>query len=161
MLAFLLLAPFIAWIPIAALGGILLVVGFRMIDFHSLAFFRSGSTRFHFMVIVAVILTALAVSLIAASGVGIVLMIILYLREQSRSMVLRRKVEGGEVLSRVVRHEQELSILIRNGSKTVIVELQGSLFFGTANQLFRGHLNRKSGHGPTLFSTCGGFNRSI
>jgi len=35
-----------------------------------------------------------------------------------------------------VRHDQELSILLRNGSKTVIVELQGSLFFGTAHQLY-------------------------
>ncbi len=137
LIAFLLLAPLVAWIPIAALGGILLVVGYRMIDQHSLEFFRTKSTRFDFLVIVAVIVTALTVSLIAASGVGIVLAIILYLREQMRSTVLRHKVEGSSVFSKVVRHEQELSILIRNGSKTVVVELQGSLFFGTANQLFQ------------------------
>lgn len=136
MLAFLLLASLVAWVPIAALGGILLVVGYRMIDQHSLEFFRSEATRFDFMVIVAVVVTALTVSLIAASGVGIVLAIVLYLREQSRSSVLRRKVEGSELFSKVVRHEQELSILNSNGGKTVIVELQGSLFFGTANQLF-------------------------
>ncbi len=136
LIAFLLLASLVAWVPIAALGGILLVVGYRMIDQHSLKFFRSEATRFDFLVIVAVIVTALTVSLIAASGTGIVLAIVLYLREQTRSSVLRRKIEGGEMFSKVVRHEQELSILNRNGSKTVIVELQGSLFFGTANQLF-------------------------
>jgi SulP family sulfate permease len=137
LLAFLLLASLVAWVPIAALGGILLVVGYRMIDQHSLEFLRSESTRFDFMVIVAVIVTALTVSLIAASGVGIVLAIVLYLREQTRSSVLRRKIEGGEIFSKVVRHELELSILIRHCGKTVIVELQGSLFFGTANQLFQ------------------------
>jgi SulP family sulfate permease len=136
LVAFLLLSPLVAWVPIAALAGILLVVGYRMIDQHSLEFFRSEATRFDFMVIVAVIVTALTASLIAASGVGIVLAIALYLREQMRSSVLRRKVEGGEMFSKVVRHEQELSILLRNGSKTIIVELQGSLFFGTANQLY-------------------------
>jgi SulP family sulfate permease len=60
----------------------------------------------------------------------------LYLREQTHSSVLRSKIEGGEVFSKVVRHEQELVILTRNGNNTVIVELQGSLFFGTANQLY-------------------------
>jgi SulP family sulfate permease len=135
LVAFLLLSSLVAWVPIAALGGILLVVGYRMIDRHSLEFFRTEATRFDFLVIVAVIVTALTVSLIAASGVGIVLAVVLDLREQMRSSVLRRKVEGSEVFSKVVRHEQELSILNHSGSKTVVVELQGSLFFGTANQL--------------------------
>ena len=134
--AFLLLATLVAWVPIAALGGILLVIGYRMIDQHSLEFFRSKATRFDFIVIIAVIVVALTVSLIAASGTGILLAIALYLREQTRSTVLRRKIEGGEVFSKVVRHEQELVILTRNGNITVIVELQGSLFFGTANQLY-------------------------
>ena len=134
--ALLALAPLLAWIPIAALGGILLLVGYRMIDQHSLEFFQTRATRFDFLVIVAVIVTALTVSLIAASGVGIVLAVGLYLREQARSTILHRKIEGGEQFSKVVRHDQELSILLRNGSKTVIVELQGSLFFGTAHQLY-------------------------
>jgi len=137
LLAFLLLAPLVAWVPIAALGGILLVVGFRMIDLHSLEFFRAKATRFDFLVILIVIVTALTVSLIAASGIGILLAVVLYLREQMHSSVLRRKIEGGGAFSKVVRHEQELAILIQSGSKTVIVELQGSLFFGTAYQLFQ------------------------
>ncbi|BEV72309.1 hypothetical protein THUN1379_17910 [Paludibacterium sp. THUN1379] len=136
LLALLLLSPLVAWVPLAALAGILLVVGARMIDVRSLAFFRSKATRFDFLVIIAVVVTALSVSLIAASGVGILLAMMLYLREQMRSTVLRRKIEGGGAFSRVMRHEQELAILIREGSKTVIVELQGSLFFGTAHQLY-------------------------
>ena len=136
LMTFLLLAPLVAWIPIAALGGILIVIGYRMIDQHSLEFFRSKTTRVDFLVIVAVIVIALSVNLIAASGAGIVLAIGLYLREQAHSHVLRRKIEGGEQFSKVVRHDQELSILTRDGGKTIIVELQGSLFFGTANQLY-------------------------
>ncbi|MDD5298678.1 MAG: SulP family inorganic anion transporter [Rhodocyclaceae bacterium] len=137
LLAFLLLSSLVAWVPIAALGAILLVVGYRMIDWRSLEFFRTASTRFDFLVILTVIGVAITVDLIAASGAGILLAIVLYLREQMRSTVLHRKVNGGEMFSRIVRHEQELEILVRNGSKTVIVELQGSLFFGTANQLYQ------------------------
>ncbi len=134
---FLLVAPLLSWIPIATLGAILLVIGYRMIDWHSLEFFRAASTRFDFLVILTVIAVALTVNLIAASGAGILLAVVLYLREQARSTVLRRKVDGGEIFSRVVRHEHELEILIRHGTKTVVVELQGSLFFGTANQLYQ------------------------
>lgn len=137
LLAFLLLASLVAWVPVATLGAILLVIGYRMIDWRSLEFFRTSSTRFDFLVILTVIGVALTVNLIAASGAGIALAVVLYLREQAHSTVLRRKVEGGEMFSRVVRHEIELEILSRNGNKTVIVELQGSLFFGTANQLYQ------------------------
>jgi len=137
LLAFLLLSSLVAWLPIAALGAILLVVGYRMIDWHSLAFFRTESTRFDFLVILTVIGVALVFNLIAASGAGIALAVILFLREQSRSTILRRKLEGGEMFSRVVRHEVELKILLRDGFKMVIVELQGALFFGTANQLYQ------------------------
>ncbi len=137
LLAFLLFSSLVAWVPIAALGSILLVIGYRMIDWHSLEFFRSASTRFDFLVILTVIAVAITVNLVAASGAGILLAMVLYLREQTRSTVLHRKVDGGEMFSRVVRHEHELEILVKNGSKTVIVELQGSLFFGTANQLYQ------------------------
>ncbi len=43
--AFLLLAPLIAWVPVAALAAILIVIGFRMIDRHSLTFFYSAHPR--------------------------------------------------------------------------------------------------------------------
>lgn len=137
LLACLLLSSLVAWVPIAALGAILLVIGYRMIDWRSLEFFRTASTQFDFLVILTVIAVALMFNLVAASGAGIVLAVLLFLREQSRSTVLRRKLEGSELFSRVVRHEIELQVLLRNGSKTVIVELQGALFFGTANQLYQ------------------------
>jgi SulP family sulfate permease len=135
--AFLLLASAVAWVPIAALGAILLVVGYGMIDWHSLEFFRTASTRLDFLVVVTVIGVALTVNLIAASGAGILLAILLYLREQSRGSVLRAKIEGGSLFSRVARQEYEMDILLRHGSQTVVVEFQGSLFFGTANQLYQ------------------------
>ena len=69
--ALLVLAPLVAWIPIAALGGILLLVGYRMIDQHSLEFFQSRTTRFDFFVIVAVILTALTG--LVMIGIGVVM----------------------------------------------------------------------------------------
>ncbi len=136
LVAFLALGSFIAWVPVAALAGILIVVGTRMIDRGSFHFLKSRSTILDFVVIAAVVVTALTVSLIAASGVGIVMAIFLFIREQIGGAVVRRKVYGNQTFSKQVRLPSEMEILVERGDRTVIFELQGSLFFGTADQLF-------------------------
>ena len=135
-LAFLALGGLIAWVPVAALAGILVVVGARMIDLSSLIFLKARSTIFDFVVIVAVVVTTQAVSLIAASGVGVVLAIVLFIREQIGSSVVHRKTDGNKVFSRQTRLPAAMAILQRDGDQTVIFELQGSLFFGTADKLY-------------------------
>jgi len=135
LLAFLLLGGLIAWIPLAALAGILIVVGFRMFDRHSLILLRSRSTILDFVVILAVVVVAKAVSLIAASAVGIGLAILLFIREQSGGSVVRSKTYGNHMFSRRVRLPEEMATLEQYGDCSVIFELQGSLFFGTADQL--------------------------
>lgn len=136
LIAFLLLGALIAWVPVAALAGILIVIGLRMIDLHTLQYLKSRSTVLDFMVIVAVVIVALTVSLIAASGTGIVLAILLFVREQIGGKVVRRKAYGDQTFSRNIRRQEEMEILIKNGDRSVILELQGSLFFGTTDQLY-------------------------
>ena len=55
-----------------------------MIDRHSFHLLASPWTIFDFVVIAAVVVTALSVSLIAASGTGIVLAMLLFIREANR-----------------------------------------------------------------------------
>jgi SulP family sulfate permease len=136
LIAFLVLGGLIAWVPVAALSGILIVIGLRMIDLHTLQYLKSRSTMLDFVVIVAVVIVALTVSLIAASGTGIVLAILLFVREQIGGKVVRRKAYGNQTFSRQIRLQEEMEILIRQGEKTVVFELQGSLFFGTTDQLY-------------------------
>jgi SulP family sulfate permease len=136
LLAFLALGALIAWVPVAALAGILVVVGVRMIDLHSLHFLKARSTIFDFVVIVAVVVTAQTVSLIAASGVGVVLAIVLFIREQIGGSVVHRKTNGNKIFSRQTRLPAAMAILQRDGGQAVIFELQGSLFFGTADKLY-------------------------
>lgn len=137
LLVFLLLTGLISWVPVSALAGILVVVGTRMIDRNSLHFLKSRSTILDFAVIVAVIGTALTVSLIAASGVGVILAVVLFIREQIGGSIIRRKLLGNETFSKRVRTHAEMEILTEKGTRAAIVELQGSLFFGTADQLYR------------------------
>ncbi|MFY9327427.1 MAG: SulP family inorganic anion transporter [Georgfuchsia sp.] len=136
LVAFLLLGYLISWVPVASLAAILIVVGVRMIDRHSFQFLRQRSTILDFGVIAAVVATALTVSLIAASGAGIVLAVMLFVREQIGGSIVHRKSYGNENFSKCIRTSDEMEILVERGNRTVIVELQGSLFFGTANQLY-------------------------
>lgn len=134
--AFLVLGAFISWVPVAALAAILMVIGVRMIDRNSFQFLKQHSTILDFAVIAAVVATALTVSLIAASGVGIVLAVLLFIREQIGGTVVRRKVACNETFSKRVRTHEEMEILVARGECGVVVELQGSIFFGTTSQLY-------------------------
>ncbi len=137
VLVVLLLGSFIAWIPLATLAGVLIVIGIRMIDLKPLRFLESRSTVLDFSVVVAVIAVAITVGLIAASAVGVLLSNILFLREQVGGAVVRRKSYVGERSSTWYRPENEMRTLEAKGHAAVIFELQGSLFFGTAQQLYQ------------------------
>jgi SulP family sulfate permease len=101
-----------------------------------LQFLRSKDTVLDFVVILLVIIVANTVSLIAASGVGVAMAILLFLREQIHTSTIRRKTYGSQVFSSRVRSQHEREVLQKTGGHTVIFELQGSLFFGTTDQLY-------------------------
>jgi len=136
LIAFALLGSLVAWIPVASLAGILIVVGVRMIDRHSLQLLTSPWTVLDFIVILAVVGTAVSVSLIAASGVGIALAMLLFIREQLASTVIRHKSYGHQTFSKQKRSRSEMMVLEKRGQECVVLELQGSLFFGTKDQLY-------------------------
>jgi SulP family sulfate permease len=136
LLAILLLTSLIAWVPVSALAALLIVIGFKMIDWHALHLLRAKDTMLDFAVILTVVIVANTVSLIAASGVGVALAIVLFLREQIYTSTIRRQSFGDKTFSSRVRGQRERDVLAEKGGHTVIFELQGSLFFGTTDQLY-------------------------
>jgi sulfate permease, SulP family len=133
--AFLFGRPVIALIPTPALAAILIVLGSRMVDRESLQLLKHRATFFDFTVMAAVVVVALAYNLIAAAGVGIALALALFIRDLIRGSVIRRKLHGDQVSSRKHRLTAEKALLVQHGRQTVVCELQGSLFFGTTDQL--------------------------
>ena len=136
LVAGLLLGAFVAWIPVGALSGVLIVIALRMIDTDPLRFLESRSTVLDFSVVLAVIAVALSVGLIAASATGVLLSVVLFLREQVGGNVVRRRSLVSRRSSTWYRPENEIHILETRGEHAVIYELQGSLFFGTTHQLY-------------------------
>lgn len=135
LLAALVLGNWIAWVPVAALAGILIVVAIRMVDWHSFQLLRQKATVTDFAVIATVVVVAVAANLIAAAGAGVALAMLLFIREQIHGSVIRRKVAGDRISSTQHRLAAEHTVLKQYGGQTIVCELQGSLFFGTTDQL--------------------------
>jgi SulP family sulfate permease len=136
LFAMLFLGKLIAWVPIGALAGILLVIAWRMFDRNMFSLLQHRSGRLDFAVIAGVILVALSIDLIAASGFGIAMAIILFVRDQMSGTVILRKTTLIETPSKTRRSEAENDSLKKHGDQAVICRLQGNLFFGTTDQLF-------------------------
>lgn len=135
LVAFLALGPVVAWAPLAALAGILVVVAWRMFDFGAFRWVKSRATVFDFVVVLAVIAVAVLLDLITASAVGVALSILLFLRNESRAPVIRRRLSGAQVFSKKRRLPEHQELLQARGEETLVVQLEGSLFFGTTDQL--------------------------
>jgi SulP family sulfate permease len=135
VVAFVVLGRLIAWVPIAALAGLLLVVAWKMFDRSMLRLAMQRSTRVDFLVIITVVAVA-QIELITASAVGILMAILLFIRDQIRGSVIVSKVDLHGARSTRRRLAAETAILARHGDQAVVAQLQGSLFFGTTDQLF-------------------------
>jgi len=129
------LGSLVAWVPIGALAGVLLIVAWRMIDWRQVKLLKSRNGRLDFAVIISVVLVAVAVDLIVATGVGIALAVLLFLRDQIRGSVIRRKHYLNQFSSKTRRLAHQRAILKAKGDQGVFCELQGNLFFGTTDQL--------------------------
>lgn len=136
LLGLVLLISLLAWLPKATLAAVLIVIGMRMIDLNALKLITSRVTVMDFMVVVSVVVVALSFGLIAASATGVVLSILLFVREQVGGTPIRRKSFLTQRSSSWYRSEEDMKILEQKGASAVIFELQGSLFFGVARHLY-------------------------
>lgn len=132
----LLFGNLVAWIPLSVLAGVLIVVAIRMFDVQSLNLLKHKGTIIDFVVILAVIISAVTMSLVVAAGVGIAMAIILFLRDQMRTSVVHRLLNGTQTFSKKNRPRSAHQVLEEKGKHTIITELQGQLFFGTTDQLY-------------------------
>lgn len=136
LLGFLLLGTYMAWVPIAALAGVLLIIAWRMFDFKMFRLLQLPSTRLDFVIIAAVVIVAQTAGLIEASVVGVCLAILLFIRNQIRGSVILRKLDLADIRSKRRRPPEEMAILERHGQEALLVQLKDDLFFGTTDQLF-------------------------
>ena len=143
--AVLALPPVIALIPRVVIAGMLMVISVQMVDAWTVQLIKKAILQqvehprrlaLDLFVIALVAGAAIAINLVVAVGVGVVVAILSFLFRMSRSVV-RRAYDGGAMRSRRALGPRATEILNAEGAKILVLELQGPLFFGTAEDLAR------------------------
>ncbi len=143
--AILALGPLVAFIPRVVIAGMLAVVSLQLLDKWSVELARRmvAGRLAHWqrmtvdlLVVVVVAVVAVAVNLVAAVGLGLAVAIVSFLTRMSRSIV-RRSYRGDVIHSRKARDPEAMAALADVGRRTLVLELDGPLFFGTAEALAR------------------------
>src|SRR5262245_4605432 len=143
LLAVLLLAPVIALIPRVVVSGLLVVTALQLLDRWSIKILRQMLARqfvywrsmtVDVLVILLVATVALAANLVTAVGIGLGVAILSFLFRMSRSPV-RRAYHGDVLHSRRTRAPRMMELLQARGHEILVLELEGPLFFGTAEDL--------------------------
>jgi SulP family sulfate permease len=137
------LSGLIALLPKVVVSGMLVVTALRLFDPWTLQMLRQLSDRDggrrrnltgDLAIIVLVTGFALLADLIVAVGVGIAVSIASFLIRMSHSIV-RRAYRCDTAHSRKIREERVMALLSQQGKKIAVFELEGALFFGTAEKL--------------------------
>lgn len=140
-------------IPMSALGGALIVAGWQLVDNWSRRVPRQllrragdaadGSLldarqrrtlRENYTVMLLVAGTLVFVGLAEGIVVGVIAAMVLFVRSNARALV-RSVARGDTRRSNTVRVPQAVAALDAHGARIAVIELDGTVFFGTADEL--------------------------
>lgn len=143
LFAALLLSPAIALLPRAVVGGMLFVVGVQLFDQWSLKLLVRTMTgklihgrrmALDLLVVLLVASSILVFDPLVGVGMGVAVAVLFFIIRMSRSVV-RSTYHGDAVRSRKARDPRLMDILATHGRRIVVFELDGPIFFGTAENL--------------------------
>lgn len=136
-------AQYMQYIPRAAIAGMVVVLGIQIFDRWGLvlpwrlatgAAKRSSTNLMDMLVIILVITVAIAIDLIHAVGVGLALALLVFVARMSKSLI-RAEYRGPGLHSHSHWSEHRQALLDRHGSRIAELQLEGPIFFGTADEL--------------------------
>jgi len=136
-LILMLFGKYARYIPYSVLAGILMVTSSRMVDTWSFKLIKQKSTLRDMAIVVLVAGTTVLVSLMVAVGLGVLITTILFIRDQITRSVIKNKILGSQIHSKKVRTTDEIEHLEKEGHRIVVYQLDGSIFFGTADSLMK------------------------
>ncbi|HWX07127.1 MAG TPA: SulP family inorganic anion transporter [Bradyrhizobium sp.] len=138
-----LLFPMLGYLPRAVLSAAIMVIAIQHLDpwTRQLAARliqpdapQRGAIALDLGVSLFVSVLSIAVNVVLAVFIGIMLALLLFAIRMSRSNI-RRLYRCDTVRSRRYRDPAELEVLHVKGASLLVIELQGALFFGTADRL--------------------------
>ncbi len=135
---------FISYFPRFILGGLLLFLGFEFLyEWVYETWFKLPKSDYAVIILILVVIAS--VGFLEGVAVGIVAAVILFAINYSRVNVVKHSLTAATYQSTISRPKLHQRILSRYGKQVLILELQGYIFFGTANQLLeqiRAHIEQ-------------------
>jgi SulP family sulfate permease len=123
LLAILLLAPWIAFIPMASLAALLLLVAWNMSEIHEFASIVRVAPRSDVFVLLICFLLTVFFDMVVAVSVGFVLAAILFMRRMADLTESRVQLDSSEEANEIALPEG-----------VILYEINGPLFFGAAQK---------------------------
>jgi len=143
LLTLVVLFPALSFLPCVAISAVIVVVAVQHFDPWTVRVIRrmgSSSPRHRrkvlldLFVVLLVATLSIAIDIVLAVFLGVAIAALLFMVRMSRSIV-RRQYRGATVRSRKFRPLQDMETLSRTGSGILVMELQGALFFGSAEKV--------------------------
>ncbi|MBU1659311.1 cyclic nucleotide-binding domain-containing protein [bacterium] len=125
-----------AYLPVCVLAGVIMFVGFNMIDLNIIRWFKYKKSRTDAMIALIVIGTIIFIDLVTAVGIGVLISMLMYIRMQIIAPIIHRQTDALHKHSLMKRTDEEKEVLQKHGENIVMFELRGNLFFATADKLF-------------------------
>ena len=129
MIVLLLLANYASYLPKAAMGGIILLVGYNLIDFHHIKQVYKTSRK-ELIILGITLLGTLFFDLEFALLAGIITSLFFYLERTSKPNIA---VLGLNNMGRFINKERDLEL--KECSNLKIIRIDGSLYFGSIEKI--------------------------
>lgn len=130
---FIFIPGLLAYIPIPVLGGILMFLGLEFLADWVVAGW-SRLARPDYIIVIIIMAVIAMFNFLVGVAVGLLAMIILFVLSYSQVNVVHHALSGAEITSSVERNHSQRRLLAETlGQHIYILELQGFIFFGTAN----------------------------
>ncbi len=123
LLAILFLAPLVAYVPMASLAALLLLVAWNMSDARHFVHLTRVAPKSDVLVLLTCYLLTVLVDMVASVTVGVVLAALLFMRRMAELTKSRVLVQA---------HPDDASYVVPDG--VALYEIAGPLFFGAANR---------------------------
>lgn len=133
MLIVLLIAPLTAYLPIAAMGGVILLVAYNLIDFHhirqTLTFSKSESA-----ILLTTFFATLFLELEFAIYLGVLLSLVLFLAKTSTPQIPTLSIDASSIGSerKLINIQQKP---IKQCPQLKIIRIDMSIYFGSINHI--------------------------
>jgi SulP family sulfate permease len=123
-----------SYVPKVVIGSLLFLLGLNFLyEWVFIGWFKLP--KIDYAIILVILFVTMAAGFLEAVVLGLLLAVVMFVISYSQVDVVRHELSGESYQSRVIRQRRQEQILARQGSRLYILQLQGFIFFGTANNL--------------------------